>query len=194
MFAPGKRPNHQRVGLIVAAVLGGLVVLCAVVLFVFGEDLFGSDPGTIDAYNRKVLNTCEVPAGSTLVRTYVRRHVDNSGRRLRSMSYVYASPLAGDEVAAFYGLTGPGVGMFVPPDRACKFGNRPEVLVLSRWTPAHPTALNPATETAGLPADPSDRFWSGPDAEVTDIADVPPNTGSFLRLRLAQDETHGVFG
>jgi hypothetical protein len=180
--------------LIVLAVLGGLVVVGATVLFVFGEELFGSDPGTIDAYNRQVLNTCKVPAGSTLVRTYVFEGVDNSGQRLRSMSYVYASPLAGDEVAAFYGLNRPGIVMDVSPDHACKFGNRPSVVVLSRWTPEHLTPLSPATETEGLPADPGDRFWADAGAVVTDIADVPPSTRSFLRLRLAQREVDGVFG
>jgi hypothetical protein len=42
-------------------VLAGLLISAA------GEDLSGSDPDTIDACNREVLDTCDVPTDSTLV-------------------------------------------------------------------------------------------------------------------------------
>ena len=189
-----RRANGQRAVWIVLGVLVGLVMLGGVVLFVAGEALFGSDPGTIDSYNREVLDTCDVPAGSRLVRSYVLPVVGQSATRLRTMSDVYASPLDADEVAAFYGLGGPGIWSSVSPERACKFGNRPSVLVLSLWIPERTTPLDPVTETEGVPTDPRDEFWAGSGAEVTDIVDVPAGTRSFLRLRMAQREVDGVFG
>ena len=193
-----KRVQQRRWLTVVAvgALIGmiGVVIVAGLVMFATGEDLFGSDPGTIDSYNRDVLETCEVPTDSTLVRTYILPVTDGSGVRLRTMSYIYASPLPADDVAAFFGVAGPGVWTDVAPERACRFGNRPSVLVLSRWTAEQGTSLDPSTETAGLPSDPNDEFWAGDGAQVTDVADPPMGTRSFVRLRLAQRDRDGLFG
>jgi hypothetical protein len=180
--------------LVVAGVLVGVVVLGGLVIFVFGEDLFGSDDGTIDSYNREVLESCEVPADSTLVRTFVLPDVDSAGNRVRTMSYVWASPQTGDEVAAFYDIDGPGIWMFASAARSCMFDQRPSVLVLDLWSPDQAEPLDPATQTSGPPADADDEFWAGPESEVTDIAPPPGDTRSFVRLRLGQRLVEGVFG
>jgi hypothetical protein len=179
---------------IIAVGTVGLVVVAGLVLFAAGEALFGSDPGTIDAYNREVLETCDVPSDSTLVRTYILPVMDSSGERLRSMSYIYASPLPAEDVAAFYGVAEPGMWTDVAPERACRFGNRPSVLVLPRAAADQGTGPGSAMEAADLPADPNDEFWAGEGAEVTDAAPPPSDTRSFVRLRLAQREREGIFG
>lgn len=190
---PVRQNSWERVVTVIVVGIICMVVLAGLVLFAAGEDLFGSDPGTIDSYNRQVLDTCDVPTDSTLVRTYILPVIDSSGVRLRSLSYIFASPLPAEDVTAFYGVAGPGVWTDVPPERACRFGNRPSVLVLSRWTADQGTGLDSAFETTDLPADPDDEFWAGEGAEVTDVATPPWDTRSFLRLRLAQTERDGLF-
>lgn len=106
------------------------------------------------------------------MRTYTLDEVDGPGRRFRSLSYVYASPLFVDEVVDFYGLGSPGRASHVTAQRSCRFGNRP-------WAVSQSTA---------------DGFWSGDGAEIVDLADPPANTRSFVMLRLAQEEREGVFG
>ncbi len=175
-------------------VFGGLVVLGGLVVFTFGETLFGSSRGTIDSYNREVLDTCSVPSGSTLVRTFGLGLSDGSGQQAQSMSYVYASPLDADELAAVYGVPRPGIHAPASPEWGRKFQNRPSTLILSLWSPGHTALLDNTTETAGLPADPGDEFWAGDGADITDVAEVPDDTRSFLRLRLAQRYVEGVFG
>lgn len=151
----------------------------AVAIVIVG--IFVTIPGTIDSYNREVLETCEVPPNSTLLRTYVLPVIDDSGQRLRSMSYVYASPLQAQDVAAFYQVTDAGVWTDAPPERACRFGNRPSVLVLSLWTTDHGTALNSATETGGLPSDLDDEFWAGKGAAGRDRCRRPTRGHPLLR-------------
>lgn len=190
---PVRPGGSQHAVAIVLLVFVGLVVLVGFVLFAAGEDLLGSDPGSIDAYNREVLDTCDVPANSTLVRTYVLPVIDGSGVQLRTMSHIYASSLPAQDVASFYHLADAGIWADAPPERACRFGNRPSILVLSLWTSDQGTGLDPATETVGVPSDLDDEFWAGEGADVTDIADPPKDTRSFLRLRLGQRERQGVF-
>ena len=176
-----------------ALVAGGLVVVAAMVVFMAGEGLFGSDPGTIDGYNRDVLDSCDLPEESTLVRTYVLRESDSEGGMVRTMSYIWASPLAAEEVAEFYGAPGPGFWTEVSDQRACRFGQRPQVLVLDRWIEGDP-ALDESSQTAG-PADAAaGEFWGDQLAQITNTAAVPDNTRSFLLLRLGQLETEGLFG
>ena len=191
--ARAREPLWRR--LLLMSVIGGagIVVLVGSVLFTAGEDLFGSDSGTIDSYNREVLNSCDVPPNSTLVTSYVLRVQDATGRSLRSMSHIYASPLSAREVWQFYGLSGSGIRSSVSEERRCKFGNRPEGLVLSLWTPDSGTEFNPGTETAGLPAQPDDEFWGAESVRSTSVTDPPPDTRSFVRLRLAQREVEGIF-
>ncbi len=191
---PTPANGSRRAFPIALGVIAALVVLAGLVLFTAGETLFGTDPDAIDSYNEEVLETCDVPPDSTLVRTYVLPIVSDSGRHLRSMSYIYASPLPADEVAAFYEVEGPGLWSVVPDDRACRFDNRPSVWVLSRWTLEQGTIIDPVTETAGPQADPPDEFWEKAGAEVTDIVGVPADTRSFVLLRLAQREREGLFG
>ena len=52
------RPERWRKAqkIIILSIVG-LVVLGGSVIFLFGEDLFGSNQGTIDSYNREVLNS-----------------------------------------------------------------------------------------------------------------------------------------
>lgn len=161
----------RTVTMIVVAI-GALVLVGGLVVFTVGEDLFGSDRGTIDSYNREVLDTCETPVGSTLLRTYTLDEVDGSGNFFRSLSYVYASPLSADEVVDFYGLGSPGRVSQVTAQRSCRFGNRPRAVSQSTL----------------------DGFWSGEGAEIVDLADPPANSRSFFMLRLAQEEREGVFG
>lgn len=155
--------------------LAALVLVGGVILFSFGEDLFGSDPGAIDDYNRTVLESCDVPAGTTLVQTAVLPAIDRSGTAFRGMSFVYASPLAVAEIAAVYQLPGPDVERNVPRSLACRFGNRPSVTV---------STIESATA----------EFWGGDDAEVISRRDVPDGTRSLIRLRLAQREADGAVG
>jgi hypothetical protein len=174
-------------------VAAGLVGLAAVVVFMFGEDLFGSDPATIDDYNREVLESCELPEDSTLVRTYILRESDAAGQRLRTMSYIWASPLTADDVAAFYGAPRPGVWTEVSEQRACRFGQRPVVLVLERWTDgAGP--IDVSRQTAGPADTAAAEFWGPVSAEITDLAPVPETARSFVLLRLGQREVDGIFG
>lgn len=158
----------------IIGVLAVLVLVGGVILFSFGEDLFGSDPGAIDDYNRTVLESCDVPTGATLVQTAVLSAVDRSGTAFRGMSFVYASPLAIAEIAAEYQLPGPDAERNVPESLACRFGNRPAVTV---------SAIESVTA----------EFWGGDDAEVISRRDVPDGTQSLIRLRLAQRDADGAF-
>lgn len=177
-----RRSGRPRVFAIIGVCVAAVVVLGGVILFSFGEDLFGSDQGSIDSYNREILETCEVPAGSTLVRSYVLTLTDISGTSLRTMSFVYASPLSADESAAFYGLERPGFEEYLRSSQACRLGNRPIALVL---------ALDDAL--VGTRSAASD-FWGGDDTLKPTTGDLPPGTRSFVRLRLGQREVEGVFG
>jgi hypothetical protein len=188
------RPLWQRCLIVGVIIIGGLALLTGSVMFVVGEDLFGSDRATIDSYNREVLSSCDLPPGSTLVRSYILGLNDPDGEPLRSLTHVYASQRDAEELVDFYGLEGPGVTARVSRERACKFGQLPVALVLSRWTPEQNTAFDGTTQTKGLPADPDDALWGGGDAEVVDLAAIPDGTRSFLGLRLAQREVEGLFG
>jgi len=148
-----------------------------VMMFTFGESLFGSSRSVIDSYNRDVLDTCDVPTDSTLVQTYRLGVGDASGQQAQTMSYVYASPLHADELASYFGVSAPGLWTMIGPGQACKFGNRPSVLVQER------SSTNPA-----------DEFWGGSDAVVTDLAEVPADTRSLVRLRLGQRYVEGLIG
>jgi len=130
-----------------------LVVGSAVVLFSAGEALFGSDSGTIDSDNRDTLDSCQVPAGSTLVQVPVRGGMDGSGQRYRSMGYVYASPWSADDVAQFFGV-GVGQSTVVSSQRACRYGQRPPVLVLSESVAGEPStgAVPPVGGPVVVPA------------------------------------------
>jgi hypothetical protein len=174
-------------------VLAGLVGVAAIVVFMFGQDLFGSDPGTIDDYNRTVLDSCDLPEDSTLLRTYILTVKPSPEDSVRTMSYIWASPLTADEVADFYGAPGPGVWTDVSEDRACRFGQQPRVLVLDRWAEGS-GPYDGLTQTAGPEDDVTAEFWGDQDAEITDIAAVPATTRSFLLLRLGQREAEGIFG
>jgi len=171
-----------------------VVVLGGLTIFVLGQDLFGSDDGTIDSYNREVLDSCDVPGDSTLVRTYTLADVDSVGHPVRTMSYVWASPSTGDEVAAFYGIDGPGIWTLASAARSCKFGQRTSVLVLDLWLPDQAEPVDRATQTAGPSTNANDDFWAGPGSEVTDVAPPPADTRSFVRLRLGQHVVEGVSG
>ena len=62
--------NSTSDGLTIAIVVGALILVGMVMMFTFGESLFGSSRSVIDSYNRDVLDTCDVPTDSTLVQTY----------------------------------------------------------------------------------------------------------------------------
>jgi hypothetical protein len=170
-----------------------VAAMVGLAVFLYGDKLFGSSSGTIDSYNRHTLETCEVPEGSTLVRTYVAPLVDKRGGRFRSMSYVFASPWAADELAAFYGVDGPGIETLVPSTLACRFTQRPAILVLELWEPSRGDPLDQSTQTAAPTAATRDTFWGGDGSTRIATLDTPPGTRSFLRLRLAQREVKGVF-
>lgn len=153
------RGGQRRTREPVAWVLGVLAVLLiggVVVLFSAGEYLFGSDPGTIDSYNREVLESCELPSGSELVEVSVRRVADGQGRSYRSMWYVYASPLPAGQVAEFFGVTAQQ-SILVSQQRAFRFAQRPSVLVLPvsgrahqpRWALSQATNRSTATTVSG---------------------------------------------
>jgi hypothetical protein len=109
----GFRPGRST-WTVVAVVLAGAIALGGLVIFTAGEDLFGSDDGSIDSYNREVPESCDVPYDWTLVRTYIFPDVNSKGDPVRTMSYVWASPQTSDEVAAYYGIDGPGVWTLAP--------------------------------------------------------------------------------
>ena len=173
-----RKGQTSILGLIVLSIVG-LVVLAGSVVFLFGQDLFGSDRGSIDSYNREVLDNCDLPADSTLLRTYISPVVDPSGQPLRAMTYVYASPLPAPDVAAFYGVERIGVPTLISSDQQCPFGNRPSLLVADEAT----TTLSEL----------SDEFWGGEDTVVTEITEPPSQTLSLFGLRLAQQEVEGIF-
>ncbi len=156
-----------------------LVVLGGSFIFLFGDVLTGSDPGTIDSYNEEVLASCELPPESTLVRTFVLRVYDSEGRPHRSLSHVYAVAAETDEVISFYGLLQPGNEGPISAERACRFSQRPLALV------------------APLPDDgvasPVDAITEPGSTEVVEITEIPPDARTLLRLRLAQRETEGIF-
>ena len=167
-----------------------LAVGSAVVLFSAGDYLFGSDSGTIDSYNQEVLDSCEIPDDSALVQVAIRPIVDEAGQRYRSMWYVYASPLSADEVAEFFGVDVER-SMLVSPERACRFEQRPSALVQSESVVGEP-----ATVGSGRDDDPTsshDGLWADQVAEVTMSAELPAETRSLFRLRLAQPEAAGIF-
>lgn len=187
------RGGQGRTWAPVAWVLGVVAVLLiggVVVIFSAGEDLFGSDPGTIDSYNREVLESCELPSGSELVQISIRRVADGQGRSYRSMWYVYASPLPAPEVAKFFGVTAQQ-SMLVSQQRACRFAQRPSVLVLPISEAGEPATIG--SQPDGEPVDSYDGLWADHAAEVTMSADVPAGTQSLFRLRLAQREVEGIF-
>jgi hypothetical protein len=192
--APRGSRRGRSTWTVVAGVLAGAILLGGLVIFTAGEDLLGSDNGSIDSYNREVLESCDVPDNWTLVRTYIFPDVNAEGDTVRTMSYVWASPQTADEVAAYYGIDGPGIWTWVSGARSCNFGQRPSALVLGLWQPDHGQPLDRATQTAGLPARFDDEFWAGPGSEVTDIDAVPASTHSFVRLRLGQRVSAGIFG
>ncbi len=170
-----------------------VVIVAGSVLFLAGEDLFGSDTGTIDSYNTLVLDTCEVPPGSTLIRTFVLDVEESSGMRFRTLSYIYASPLDASELVEFYGLTQTGREQPASEERACKFSQRPFTIVVALSTAVDGLDGPPMAVTDGLPAADDDMFWAGVGADVTNITETPPGTRSFVRLRLAQREVDGLF-
>ena len=174
-------------------VLIGGVILLGTVIFLFGEDLFGSDRASIDEYNQTVLESCDLPPDSTLLRTNIKHVTLADGQRLRAMTYIWASPLPAQDVAAFYEAPGPGVWTRVSEERACRFSQRPTLLLLERWTEGS-GPIEAATQTAG-PDDPmSAEFWAGPTTEViTDIAEIPETTESFFLLEVGQREVDGSF-
>jgi hypothetical protein len=166
-----------------------LVVGSAVVLFLVGEDLFGSDSGTIDSYNQEVLDSCLVPDDSALVQVSIRPIVDETGQRYRSMWYVYASQWPADEVADFFDVDVER-SMLVSPERACRFGQRPSALVQSESI-----AREPATAGSGRDGDPVpsyDGLWADQVAEVTMSAELPAETRSLFRLRVAQPQVEAI--
>lgn len=161
-------------------------------IFLFGQDLFGSDQGTIDSYNREVLNSCDLPPESTLMRTYITPVVDQSGQLLRAMTYVHASPLPASDVAAFYRVEDIGVPALISADRACRFGNRPSLLVVSLSSQQDGVEEGGIEATTSVP-ELSDAFWGGDDTTVTEITEPPSQTLSLFGLRLAQREVEGIF-
>lgn len=177
----------------VTVLVGGLV-LFGLAIFMFGQDLFGSDRATIDDYNQQVLESCDLPEESTLVRKNVQNVTVSTDRRVRAMTYIWASALSAQDTAAFYGAPGPGVWTRVPEERSCLFSQRPSLLVLERWAEGS-GPIDASTQTTG-PGDPfAAEFWAGEGAEtISDITTVPDTTQSFFLLVLAQDEVDGIFG
>jgi len=167
-----------------------LVGVSAVVLFWAGEDLFGSDSGTIDSYNQEVLDSCQVPDDSALVQVSIRPIVDEAGQRYRSMWYVYASPLSADEVAEFFGVDVER-SMLVSPERACRFEQRPSALVQAASLAGEPATAGSGRD--GDPVSPHDGLWADEVAEVTMRAELPADTRSLFRIRLAQPQVEGIF-
>ena len=187
------RGGQRRTWELLAWVLGVLAVLvigAVVVIFSAGEDLFGSDPGTIDSYNSEVLESCELPSGSELVQISIRRVADGQARNYRSMWHVYASPLPAPEVAEFFGVTAQQ-SMLVSQQRACRFAQRPSVLVLPMSVAGEPTTIG--SQPDDKPVDSYDGLWADHAAEVTMSAGLPAGTQSLFRLRLAQPEVEGIF-
>lgn len=166
--------------IVVAAAV--VVVGAGVVLFAFGQDLFGSDDGTIDSYNRESPSTCDRPPDATLVCIYVLPLEDLGGNRARSMSFVYASPLAADELAGFYGQNRSEIEDFMRSSQACRYDRRPLVLVRS------------SADAGDGSATPVNAFWGGDAAQVTAAKEIPPGTRSLVRLRVAQRQESGLFG
>jgi hypothetical protein len=178
-------PLAWVLGVVAVLLIGGVVVT-----FSAGDDLFGSDPGTIDSYNREVLESCELPPGSALVQTSIRRVDDEQGHSYRSMWYVYASPLPAHQVAEFFGVTAEQ-SMLVSQRRACQFAQRPSVLVLPMSAAGIPSTVG--SQPHDEPADSYHGLWADDAAEVTMSADLPARTQSVFRLRLAQPEVEGIF-
>ena len=187
------RPERWRkASQIIVLTIVGLVVFGGSVIFLFGQDLFGSDRGSIDSYNREVLNSCDLPPESTLLRTYITPGFDRSGQPLRAMTYVHASPLPASDVAAFYGAEDIGVPTLVSNDRACRFGNRPSLLVVGLSSQPD-GVVDPEIETETSVPELSDEFWGGDDTSVTEVSEPPSQTLSLFGLRLAQEEVEGIF-
>lgn len=186
--------KNSTVWSIVGGVVAVTVVLGGLAVFAVGEDLFGSDNGSIDSYNREVLESCDVPDDWTLVRTYIAPDTDRDGVRVRTMSYVWASPQTADEAAAYVGVDGPGIWATASATRSCKFGQRPSALVLEFWSPGEVEPMDVARQTAGLPASVDDEFWAGAGSEITDVVVAPAGTSSFVRLRVGQRVFEGIFG
>lgn len=173
--------RRESTATIVIGIVVLIVIAVPIVLFSFGEDLFGSGPGTIDDYNRDTLESCQVPDGMTLVRVYVERVEDVSGNPFRTMGFVYATPRPSSEVAAALGVE-TGYESLVPESHACRFGNRPRA-----WVVDVDAADSPGDTGAGS-------IWGGLDAAVESERPIPPDTRSLVRLRLAQAERDGVVG
>jgi hypothetical protein len=174
----------------VLGVLAALLIGAVVVVFSAGDDLFGSDPGTIDSYNREVLESCELPSDSVLVQVSIRRVADGQGRNYRSMWNVYASPLPAAEVAEFFGVTAQQ-SMLVSQQQACRYSQRPSVLVLPMSVAGESSTIE--SQPDDEPIDSYDGLWADHAAEVTMSARLPAGTQSVFRLRLAQPEVEGIF-
>ncbi len=179
---------------VIAWLIGTLVVLSGMAVFMFGDKLFGSDDSTIDDYNRETLASCAIPEGSTLIGSFTVEFDPSDGGRLRGTGYIWASPSPAANVAEFFELDELGVQRRVTSEQACKFSQRPWVLVLGFHRAELNGELDPATQTAGVPMSPDDPFWGGVDAEVITLTDPPSDTQSFFRLTHSQRLTEGLFG
>lgn len=185
----GQRRTWQPLAWVLG-VLAALLIGAVVVIFSAGEYLFGSDPGTIDSYNREVLESCELPSDSELVQISIRRVADAQGRSYRSMWHVYASPLPAHEVAEFFDVTAQQ-STLVSQQRACRYSQRPSVLVLPMSVAGEPPTIG--SQPDDEPVDSYDGLWADHAAEVTMSAGLPAGTQSLFRLRLAQPEVEGIF-
>ncbi|MGI8926544.1 MAG: hypothetical protein ACR2HN_07845 [Tepidiformaceae bacterium] len=79
-----------------------LVVVGGMVLFLFGETLFGSSRSTIDAYNRDALASAPVYPGAQLVQVRVHEARTSDGTLVRFREHLYATSARPDEVRQFY--------------------------------------------------------------------------------------------
>lgn len=165
--------DRTRVAVVTIGVGVVLLLGIGVALFSFGEDLFGSDAGTIDAYNSETLDSCEVPVEAVRIRRFVASIDDVTGRTFRSLTDVYASPERPDRIAAVLDVD-VGYDLTMPTDHACRFGVRPAIWIV---------AVGEAPP----------EFWDGEHAAVVSDAPMPADARTLFRLRVAQAVEEGVF-
>lgn len=174
--ASATRPSRTTAW-VTLAIVAAVVVAIPIVLFSLGEDLFGSDDATIDDYNHTVLSSCELPADTTLVRIVIAPVADSTGATYRSMAHVFASPQTVDGLAEALELD---VGYEQTLPTPCDLDQRPGAWVMP---------IEPVMD----PDDPSfTSFWGAGDSTIEMSAEVPADTRSLVRLRLAQRVEDGL--
>jgi hypothetical protein len=130
-------PRVLRIAGWAAVGIVGAVIVAGIVVFMFGEDLFGSDNRSIDDYNEDALRDTSVFPGARLVQIRVYEIDTPNGEKLRVREQLYATSASMADVRRHYELNR------VSTLRGVSFDLRPDGF---RWTTQ--SGVTPVAEAA----------------------------------------------